>query len=102
MCGIVGYIGRRQASPILLDGLRRLEYRGYDSAGLALNTEGKLAILRRAGRIENLRALVAQKQHQGDAGKPAGGGTGTGGEFLGERRGGDRGAHTGCRLPERL
>ncbi len=64
MCGIVGYIGKRQASPILLDGLRRLEYRGYDSAGMALNDGDRLEVLRRAGRIENLRQLVAEANPQ--------------------------------------
>lgn len=68
MCGIVGYIGKRQASPILLDGLRRLEYRGYDSAGMALNGGSQIEILRRAGRIENLRKLVAEKQPRGESG----------------------------------
>ncbi len=68
MCGIIGYIGKRQASPILLDGLRRLEYRGYDSSGMALQHEGKLEVLRRAGRIENLRQMVAERQPQGDVG----------------------------------
>ncbi len=68
MCGIVGYIGKRQASPILLDGLRRLEYRGYDSAGMALNAGDHLEILRRAGRIENLRQLVSELQPMGDTG----------------------------------
>jgi glutamine---fructose-6-phosphate transaminase (isomerizing) len=68
MCGIVGYIGKRQASPILLDGLRRLEYRGYDSSGMALNAGNHLEILRRAGRIENLRQLVAEANPQSDAG----------------------------------
>ena len=68
MCGIIGYIGKRQASPILLDGLRRLEYRGYDSSGMALQNAGKLVVLRRAGRIENLRQLVAERQPQGDVG----------------------------------
>ena len=64
MCGIVGYIGKRQASPILLDGLRRLEYRGYDSSGMALLNDGAIEVLRRAGRIENLRRLVADREPQ--------------------------------------
>lgn len=69
MCGIVGYIGKRQASPILLDGLRRLEYRGYDSAGMALagGPEG-LELVKRAGRIENLRRAVSEMNPQGSAG----------------------------------
>lgn len=68
MCGIVGYIGKRQASPILLDGLRRLEYRGYDSAGMALCNGHGIEVLRRAGRIENLRKLVAETNPRGEVG----------------------------------
>lgn len=68
MCGIVGYIGGRQASPILLDGLKRLEYRGYDSAGLALQNGEGLKVLRKAGRLENLRQLVAEEKPHGTAG----------------------------------
>ena len=69
MCGIVGYIGKRQASPILLDGLRRLEYRGYDSAGMALaGGPGGLELVKRAGRIENLRRAVSDLNPQGSAG----------------------------------
>jgi len=68
MCGIVGYIGKRQASPILLDGLRRLEYRGYDSAGIALWTDGGIDVYRKAGRIENLRQVVSEANPPGDLG----------------------------------
>ena len=54
MCGIVGYIGQKQARPILIEGLKRLEYRGYDSAGIALLEEGRLALARAKGRISDL------------------------------------------------
>ena len=61
MCGIVGYVGERQAVSVLLDGLKRLEYRGYDSAGLALGgLDGRLSVEKRAGRVENLAEAVAQ------------------------------------------
>ncbi len=59
MCGIVGYSGPRQAAPILLDGLARLEYRGYDSAGIALVCDdGSMFVEKKAGKLENLRAAV--------------------------------------------
>ncbi len=59
MCGIVGYIGPRDAAPILLDGLARLEYRGYDSAGIALVTaSGELFVEKRAGKLSNLRTAL--------------------------------------------
>ena len=68
MCGIVGYVGRAHATPILLDGLRRLEYRGYDSAGLAVVDGGQLDTRKCAGRIAALAKLVKKQPVSGSLG----------------------------------
>jgi len=68
MCGIVGYVGRAQATPILLDGLRRLEYRGYDSAGIAVVDAGQFDTRKCAGRIAALTKLVTKQPVSGSLG----------------------------------
>ncbi len=69
MCGIVGYIGRRQAYPVLIKGLKRLEYRGYDSAGVALITETKgLEVYKTKGKVADLEAYVEDKDVTGTVG----------------------------------
>ena len=68
MCGIVGYVGRAHATPILLDGLRRLEYRGYDSAGLAVVDGGQFDTRKCAGRIAALEKLVKKQPVSGSLG----------------------------------
>jgi glutamine---fructose-6-phosphate transaminase (isomerizing) len=69
MCGIVGYVGSQSATPILLDGLERLEYRGYDSAGIAvISTEGDLQVAKTKGKLAALRDLVKDAQPAGAIG----------------------------------
>ena len=58
MCGIVGYVGDRQAADFLLEGLAKLEYRGYDSAGIAVYHDGALDVQKKMGRLVNLRQAV--------------------------------------------
>ena len=68
MCGIVGYIGPKPLVPILLEGLRKLEYRGYDSAGIAVVSAGKVAVRRSSGKLINLVKLLETGELKGDYG----------------------------------
>ena len=64
MCGIVGYVGSRQATPIVFEGLKRLEYRGYDSAGIAVIQDGEIAVRRDKGKLTNLEELLGHISDQ--------------------------------------
>src|SRR5690348_18219219 len=69
MCGIVGYIGPKKVVPLILDGLKRLEYRGYDSAGVAVVSQnGKLEIRRASGKLRNLEEAVRLSPLEGSYG----------------------------------
>ncbi len=68
MCGIIGYIGHQEAAPILLKGLRRLEYRGYDSAGMALQKDAEISRVRSVGKIDNLANKLKDNTPAGSAG----------------------------------
>lgn len=68
MCGIVGYLGNKDATPILIEGLKRLEYRGYDSAGVAVLTNGAITIEKQPGKISNLEQIVVEKHIAGSLG----------------------------------
>ena len=68
MCGIIGYIGSKQLVPILIDGLRRLEYRGYDSAGVAVVRNGAIELRRSAGKLARLEEVIATNPLEGEYG----------------------------------
>src|SRR5688572_20747006 len=68
MCGIVGYVGDKESAPILVSGLKRLEYRGYDSAGVAVLHQNMLNVVRATGKLRNLEARVGSDAPKGKIG----------------------------------
>ena len=68
MCGIVGYVGQKECIPILMEGLKRLEYRGYDSAGVAVQSNGHLRVIKAAGKIRQLESRLAKDNPSGTSG----------------------------------
>ena len=71
MCGIVGYVGEQQAGPVLVGGLKRLEYRGYDSAGVAVLNGAQLTVVRATGKLKNLEGQDRRRDAQGHRGHRA-------------------------------
>jgi glucosamine--fructose-6-phosphate aminotransferase (isomerizing) len=85
VCGIVGYVGKERCVEVLMEGLGHLEYRGYDSAGLALQLDGRIEAIKQAGRLERLAEAVGERN-----GHPSGAGRG-GSHPLGHARASQRG-----------
>src|SRR5688572_7619764 len=68
MCGILGYVGSKQATEVLVEGLRKLEYRGYDSSGVAVISNGEIGLRRAVGKLSALESLLKKKPLQGSTG----------------------------------
>ena len=68
MCGIVGYVGFREVAELLLEGLYRLEYRGYDSAGIAVLSDNDIVVRKKAGRVTELSGLIKDQPVKGSIG----------------------------------
>jgi len=68
MCGIIGIVGRDNVSDLLLDGLKKLEYRGYDSAGIAVLENGNIGILKEKGKIKNLEKVIKKNTSKSNIG----------------------------------
>ncbi|MBI2427642.1 MAG: glutamine--fructose-6-phosphate aminotransferase, partial [Ignavibacteriales bacterium] len=68
MCGIVGYIGSKNSLPMLIDGLKRLEYRGYDSAGVAIIHDSQLRVQKKVGKVTELEKSASVEQYSGSIG----------------------------------